>query len=250
MSAADPVTQALGDEAVWHDVECGAYAADLALWRDLAHEAAGPVLELGCGTGRVALDLAGAGCDVTGVDLAPALIATLRERAAQRDLDVEAHVADIREFDLGRSFALVCAPMQLVHLLGGRPGRGATFARARDHLAPGGTLAVAILAEHVDPALEGHPPLPDVREHDGWVYSSQPLDAHADETRITVRRLRQLVSPEGTLREQIDVVELDQLQAGGVEAEAVERGLAPRERIHVPPTMDHVGSTVLVMEAV
>ena len=44
----------------WHDAECGSYRADLPLWRELADEAGGPVLDLGCGSGRVALDLAAA----------------------------------------------------------------------------------------------------------------------------------------------------------------------------------------------
>ena len=59
--------RAMRDEAViWHDVECGAYAADLPLWRELAAGRSGPVLEIGCGTGRVALDLARDGHAVTG----------------------------------------------------------------------------------------------------------------------------------------------------------------------------------------
>ena len=45
-------------ESVWHDVECASYEADLDLWRELAAAARGPVLDHGCGTGRVALDLA------------------------------------------------------------------------------------------------------------------------------------------------------------------------------------------------
>ena len=45
------------DAVVWQDVECASYDADLPLWRELAAAAAGPVLDLGCGTGRVALDL-------------------------------------------------------------------------------------------------------------------------------------------------------------------------------------------------
>ena len=238
-----------GSAALWHDVECGAYAADLPLWRELADAEPGPVLELGCGTGRVALDLAAAGHEVVGVDAAPRLLAALRERAERRGLSVDLHVADVRELALGRRFALVCAPLQLVHLLGGRAGRGAMLDCARDHLTPGGAIAVAILAEHVDPAFEGLPPLPDVREHEGWVYSSQPLDARVADGRITVRRLRQLVSPEGALRERLDVVELDQLDAATVETEAAVRGLGVRERVEIPPTADHVGSTVLVLEA-
>ena len=54
--------------SVWHDVECGGYAADLPLWRELAAREAGPVLDVGAGTGRVALDLARAGHDVTALD--------------------------------------------------------------------------------------------------------------------------------------------------------------------------------------
>ena len=43
---------------IWHDLECGAYAEDLALWRSLAAERGDPVLDIGAGTGRVSLDLA------------------------------------------------------------------------------------------------------------------------------------------------------------------------------------------------
>ena len=42
-------------EALWHDLECGAYDEDLPLWRALAGEAGGAVLDIGAGTGRVTL---------------------------------------------------------------------------------------------------------------------------------------------------------------------------------------------------
>ena len=64
-------------DVVWHDLECGGYDADLPLWRELAREAAGGVLDVGAGTGRVALDLAAAGHDVTALDLDPALLDVL-----------------------------------------------------------------------------------------------------------------------------------------------------------------------------
>ena len=50
-------------------------AGDVAFYERLAREAGGPVLELACGTGRVALPLAEHGLDVTGVDSAPAMLA-------------------------------------------------------------------------------------------------------------------------------------------------------------------------------
>ena len=63
------------DEAViWHDAECGSYRADIPLWRRLAAYAAPPgrpceMLDLGCGTGRVSLEIAADGHRVTGLDL-------------------------------------------------------------------------------------------------------------------------------------------------------------------------------------
>src|SRR5262245_51282748 len=82
-SAASPMTtgseraEAPPDVVAWHDTECGAYGADLALWEDLALGTPGAVLELGAGTGRVALHLARAGAEVIAVERDPALAAEL-----------------------------------------------------------------------------------------------------------------------------------------------------------------------------
>lgn len=237
---------------IWHEIECGAYDADLPLWRRLAGEAAGPVLELGCGSGRVALDLAAAGFEVTGVEAEPALLDALRRRAAEAGLDLATEVADVRELDLGRRFALIIAPMQLVHLLGGADGRAAMLRRARAHLAPCGRIPVALLdaqaARSAGAGGDFSPPAPDVRELDGWVYSSLPLEVVAREDTIEVRRLRHVVAPSGELTEAIDVTVLDALTAADLEREAAELRLRPAERIAVPPTAEHVGSNVVVLE--
>jgi SAM-dependent methyltransferase len=239
-----------GTAVLWHDVECGSYRADLPLWRELAAAAGGPVLDLGSGTGRVSLDLAEHGFDVTGLDSDPLLSAELARRARDRGLNVAVAVGDARAIDLEGSFALVIAPMQLVQIVGGPDGRAGLLASARRHLAPGGRFAAAIAAP--DDALRGEdeaPPLPDVLERDGWVLSSQPLDVRLDEGGVAVDRLRQLVSPAGEISDELSSVHLDALTPEDLEEEGRAAGLRPAARRSIPETPDHVGSTVVIMDA-
>jgi SAM-dependent methyltransferase len=257
--------------ATWHDVEHGAYDADLPLWRELADAAGGPVLDLGAGTGRVAIDLGTRGHDVVALDSDPDLLAALSERAP----DVTTVTADARDFDLGTSFALVIAPMQLVQILGGRDGRAALLRRAREHLAPGGHFAAAIadardalpdardalpdardalpdardaLADPPDalPGGAASPPLPDMLERDGWLFSSQPVSVAERNGCIVVTRRREVVSPSGQREEEQVEIALEVLGADVVEEEARAAGLEPAGRREVPETPDHVGSTVIV----
>ena len=237
-------------EPIWHDVECGAYIADLALWEELAAQATGPILELGAGTGRVALELVGHGHEVVALDSSEPLLAALRERASAGRLELEIVVGDVRSFRLGRRFATVIAPMQFVHLMRGPGERAEMLATVAAHLAPGGVFAAALLDdEAVSGQMTGPPPLPDVREVDGWVYSSLPVEVADVVGGIEVRRLRQAVSPHGELDEHTDSIRLDTIGAGDLEIEAAMHGLVPRERIRVPATAEHVGSIVCVLEA-
>lgn len=222
---------------VWHEVECGGYAADLELWDELAGRQGGPVLELGCGTGRVLRHLVRRGHEVRGLDLDPALIADLPETT----------VGDARDFDLDMRFALVLAPMQLVQLFADAAERRRCLERVAAHLAPGGLAAFAIVEEMPEP-IDSSPLLPDTREVDGWVYSSLPVDAQVGDGEIRVRRLRQTVSPGGELSEEsVDVV-LRALDAETLEREAEGAGLRPAGRRAIPPTGEHVGSTVVLLE--
>jgi len=231
---------------VWHDVECGAYTGDLELWEGMAEER-GRVLELGCGTGRVGIWLIQRGYRVTGLDRDPLLVEEFMRRAG--GLAVEARKADAAGFELEESFDLVLAPMQLVQLLDGAPARQGCLESAASHLRAGGMLALAIVDGLPDSrAGKAASPLPDVREIDGWVYSSLPLETVADGDSIVVRRLRQVVSPEGGLSEEVNEVELRALTAEQLEAEAIDAGLRPAGRREVPATEAHVGSTVVLLE--
>jgi SAM-dependent methyltransferase len=240
-----------GMSAVWHDVECAAYTADLELWRVLADTAHGPVLDLGCGTGRVALDLAARGSEVTGLDSDAELVETLSDRARARKVDVRTAVADARSFDLRTTFALVISPMQVVQLLGGPEGRAQMLAAVSRHLEPGGLFAAALANPFDDWSdEESLPPLPDVREEDGWVYSSTPIGVRRAGEAFVIERNRQAVSPTGEITEEHSTIELDSVTAAMLEQEAESAGFERRRRLRVAPTQDYVGSDVVLLEAV
>ena len=241
---------AVAGTVTWHDVECASYAADAPVWRELAGERGGPVLDLGAGTGRVALDLAARGHEVVAIDADPELVRACAARARERGLAVRAHAADARSFDLGRSFPLAIAAMQVAQLLGGCRGRAAMLATVLSRLEPGGLLAVALADPFGGvPAGEFLPPLPDVLEMDGWVLSSTPIDVRDEGDAVLVERHRQAVSPAGELTEEVVTLSLDSVTAETLQDEGAAAGYSPLPPLAVPATRDYVGSTIVMLEA-
>jgi SAM-dependent methyltransferase len=234
--------------AAWQEVECGGYSADLEAWEELAASCEGPVLELGCGTGRVCLHLARRGHEVWTIDVEGDLVAATASRAEAEKLPVHALRADLLEARLDRAFALVIAPMHVIQMLGGPEERGAALRGVAAHLRAGGHFAAAIVDGMPQDLESGSPPLPDVREIDGWVYSSLPVDFATDDGRLDLRRVRQAVSPAGELRESEHIDSLWLLTAADLEAEAEAAGMRPAERIPVPPADGYIGSTIVVAE--
>jgi SAM-dependent methyltransferase len=233
-------------DVVWHDLECGGYGDDLALWRELAAGHPGPVLDVGAGTGRVTLDLARRGHPVVALDRDPALLAELRARAA--GLPVAAVQADARGFALGRRFALILVPMQTVQLLGGAEPRAGFLAAARAHLEPGGLVAIA-LADALEAFDAEHDlaPLPDIRELDGVVYSSRPVAVRDEGERVAIHRIREVVDPRGERTVSEDVLRLDRVTAALLAEEAEAHGLEAERAHGIPATDEYVGSTVVML---
>lgn len=249
-----------GAETIWHDVECGSYSADLPLWEELAERCEGPVLELGCGTGRVALHLARRGHRVYGLDHDRDLLDVLADRAAELrpsgvgkkpaaaiEPSVVPVEADARGFELDGPIGLALAPTHLLQLLPDAAGRAECLRSVAAALRPGGLFAAAII-EQMPEADGAPPPLPDVREVDGWVYSSLAVEAAVGPEEIVVRRLRHAVSPEGELSEEPNEVRIATFSAASLEADAEAAGLKPAGRREIPETELHVGSLVVLLE--
>jgi SAM-dependent methyltransferase len=235
-------------DVLWHDLECGGYDVDLPLWRELADREGSPVLDVGAGTGRVALDLGRRGHEVVALDRDGALLGALRERGG--GLPITTVEADARTFDLGRRFPLVLVPMQTIQLLGGPEGRARFLERASKHLAPGGLLAAA-LADALEAFDSEHDlaPMPDLREVAGVVYASRPVAVRDLGDRAAIERIREVVTSDGTRTVTDDVVELDRVDAGTLVTEAASFGLRADAPRRLPATMEYVGSTVVMLRA-
>jgi SAM-dependent methyltransferase len=123
---------------------------DVRFWQDLARREGGPVLELGCGTGRVTMPVARTGVPVVGVDRSAAMLAYARRRAKRvRAADRPALVlADIRSLPFAaRTFPAVIAPYGILQSLTKEADLSAALADASRVIARGGTLGIDLVPD-------------------------------------------------------------------------------------------------------
>jgi len=127
---------------------------DVAFFVEAAKEAGGPVLEVGCGTGRVLIPTARAGIEIVGVDLSSQMLAVCRERLEHEPERVQSLVTlvrhDMRDFDLGTTFTLVTIPFRPFQHLLTVADQLACLSSIRRHLIPGGLLVLDLF----NPSLE------------------------------------------------------------------------------------------------
>lgn len=128
--------------------------ADVPFYLQLAREAAGDVLELGCGTGRVLITLAEAGTRITGLDVSPAMLARCREKVATLPADVRQRIrlvqSSMTDFTMDAQFALVTAPFRAFQHLVEVDEQMACLRAVHRHLAPGGRVVLDMF--QVNPA--------------------------------------------------------------------------------------------------
>jgi hypothetical protein len=162
---------------------------------------------------------------------------------------VTGDLAAAGELDLPSKPGVVIGPLHVIQVLDAAR-RPALLGRLAELTAHGSTLALTLVDEStlLSAGTAATQILPDMREVDGWVYSSEPLWVQVGDEALTIRRLRERVSPEGRLERHVHDEILHRLPPERLEEEAEAAGLrrAGRRRIHSGP--DEADSAVVLLE--
>jgi SAM-dependent methyltransferase len=174
-----------------YDVWCDEVVEDIDFYVEACEGALGPVVEVGAGTGRIALPVAQAGHRVVAVDRSPGMLERLRRRAALLPSEVGERI----ETRIGTLEALpplpptdrVLAPFRTLLHLSTDEGRVDVFRAIRDVLVPGGRFVFDVF----------EPTAQDIRAtHDRWIERDSGVRERARWDRAN-RRLRLTVSFRG-----------------------------------------------------
>jgi SAM-dependent methyltransferase len=152
---------------------------DIAFYVDAARNAHGPVLEIGCGTGRILIPAARAGVEIVGLDASPHMLAVCRHRLRAETAAVQSSVqlvqADMRSFDLDKSFSLAMIPFRPFQHLLTVPDQLQCLATVRRHIADGGRLVFDVF----NPSLEAL-----ASSNEGQVVGEEPEFTTPDGRRV------------------------------------------------------------------
>ncbi len=153
-----------------YDAWCRSVTEDIPFYVELALATGGPVLEVGVGSGRVAVPTALAGVEIVGVDSSAVMLELARQRAAPHHIGLQLVQADMRDLpDLG-AFALVTVPFRAFLHLRDDGERLAVLRALRERLRPGGTLAFDVF----------HPDHADIADtHDRWIEREPGIEERA-----------------------------------------------------------------------
>jgi len=122
------------------------YRQDISFFVEMAEASGGPVLEIGCGTGRVLIPTARAGIEIVGLDLSSSMLSICREKLSREPTEAQSKVqlveGDMRQFDLGREFRLATIPFRPFQHLVTVEEQLSCLKSIHRHLVPGGRLVL------------------------------------------------------------------------------------------------------------
>ncbi len=214
--------------AGFYDLDLDGFDADVALYERLSDAGWRSVLELGCGTGRVAAALGRAGLAVTGVDVSAAMLNAARERVG--GLPVRLVAGDMRTLALGERFDAVIVPLGGLQHLESVDDLVATLGVVAGHLAPEGLAVIDVEAPNADDFTPGTQALVEHwtrRRDDGaQVTKLVTVDARPAEGMRDVTWHFDVQPPEGALRRVTERFALRTYTAAEIDLAARLAGLA------------------------
>lgn len=157
---------------------------DVAFYVEMAKERGGPVLELGCGTGRVLIPTARAGIEISGLDCSEHMLARCRERLEDQSEEIQKRVfltqGDMREFDLGRRFSLITIPFRPFQHIVETSDQIRCLNAVHRHLLPEGRLVFDLFC----------PSIPFLADENAYNEAGEEPDVDLPDGRVMRRRIR------------------------------------------------------------
>lgn len=175
---------------------------DEAFYVELARDADGPVLEVGCGTGRIYLELLCAGVDAHGIDVSGGMLAVLRDRAREHGLTPQVWQADMRSFVSETEYELIVIPFRSFLHNVSLADQKAALRHCHEALAPDGTLALNFFTPDFDVICD-HYGEPEVRtvEREDIEYELRHLSEIEDPVEQVVRGTQTITQGDEVIRE-------------------------------------------------
>ena len=157
---------------------------DVPFYVEEAVRSGGPVLELGVGTGRIAVPIAAAGIEVVGVDLSAGMLEVARERAELAGVSVDLHLGDMREPPVEGRFPLVLCPFRSLLHMETEPDRRTALRAVASHMTDDARFVFDVFTPGADDIAD---------THGRWLEREPGIWERADwneETRTLILRLR------------------------------------------------------------
>jgi SAM-dependent methyltransferase len=148
-----------------YDLENNTFEPDGPFLLEIARKTGNPVLELGCGTGRLTIPMAQAGVEITGLDLVDGMLERAKQKAGE--LPIPWVLADVRTFQLDRTYRLIFESGSVFQHMLSRPDQEAFLTRVREHLDEDGLFVFGTFFPHLD-MLES------VEEEKEWFITHHP----------------------------------------------------------------------------
>jgi SAM-dependent methyltransferase len=204
-----------------YDARTAGFPGEIDWWVRQAVDAAGAVLELACGTGRVTWPIARAGVDIFGLDAGAGMLRVAEAKRGREPREVSERVrfvrGDMTDFSIGETFALAIIPFRAFQSLLTPESQRSSLTCIRRHLCPGGHLIIDIFDPRLDWLLPdrtepGLPDRPNVKHPvSGNTVSVEVLTRANDPLSQTLRerwRFTERTSSGATVRREEEILEL------------------------------------------